>query len=36
MTVAPITIDRRFGSRSIAFLPDYCPRCNPAGDEARS
>lgn len=31
-----ITIERRPGSRRIDYLPDYCPRCNPAGDQADS
>lgn len=29
-----ITIDRQPGSRRLDYLPDYCPRCNPAGDQA--
>lgn len=29
-----ITIDRQPGSRSIDYLPDYCPHCNPLGDQA--
>ncbi len=28
-----ITIDRRPGSRSIDYLPDYCSKCNPLGDQ---
>ncbi len=31
-----ITIDRRSGSRSIDYLPDYCPHCNPLGDQGDS
>ncbi|KZS74743.1 hypothetical protein A4G26_22940 [Mycobacterium kansasii] len=27
-------MERRPGSRSIDYLPDYCPRCNPLGDQA--
>ncbi|MDC8992418.1 hypothetical protein PR371_00295 [Mycobacterium marinum] len=34
MTVTAITIDRSPGNRSIEFLPDYCPECNPAGHHA--
>lgn len=26
------TIERRPGSRRLDYLPDYCPRCNPAGE----
>ncbi|BBZ64516.1 hypothetical protein MMON_58170 [Mycolicibacterium monacense] len=33
-TMSVITIDRRPGSRRLDYLPDYCPRCNPAGDRA--
>ncbi|MFT9527254.1 hypothetical protein ACM0AU_22400 [Mycobacteroides abscessus subsp. abscessus] len=29
-----ITIDRRATRRSIDYLPDYCPQCNPLGDQA--
>jgi len=28
------TIERRPGSRRLEYLPDYCPRCNPAGERA--
>jgi len=31
-----ITIERRPGSRSIDYLPDYCSKCNPLGDQADS
>lgn len=30
-----ITIERQRGDcRRIDFLPDYCPQCNPLGDQA--
>ncbi len=29
-----ITIERRPGSRRLDYLGDYCPRCNPVGDQA--
>lgn len=31
-----ITIDRHSARRSIDYLPDYCGRCNPAGDQGDS
>jgi hypothetical protein len=31
-----VTIERQPGSRRIDFLPDYCPHCNPLGDQADS
>ena len=31
-----ITIDRHSARRSIDYLPDYCPHCNPAGDQGDS
>lgn len=30
------TIERQPDSRRVEFLPDYCPHCNPAGDQADS
>jgi hypothetical protein len=31
-----ITIDRHSASRSIDYLPDYCDKCNPLGDQGDS
>ncbi|MGV7633071.1 hypothetical protein LAUMK42_04413 [Mycobacterium persicum] len=32
----PVTIEATPDSQRLQFLDDYCPRCNPAGDQADS